>query len=231
MVSVYKSYGEGPVLQDVSLTVQQGEFLVIFGANGAGKTTLLKILSTQARPDSGEVWVGGVERGQDAGAIRRIVGVVAHQNLLYDDLTPHENLQFFGRMYGIKRLKERIATVLSLVGLEGRAHQRVRTLSHGMQKRVALARSVLHDPAILLLDEPESGLDLEALEMLRGLLTVGERGRRTVIMTTHNLEQGLAMGDRVAILSGGRIVYEGDRRDLDEAGFRGTYMQYVGTKL
>ena len=209
-----------------------GEFLVIFGANGAGKTTLLKVLSTQARPDSGEVWIGGLERGRDATAIRRMIGVVAHVGLLYEDMTCMENLLFYGRMYGLsnrnKALHQRAAELLQRVGLEGRKDQRVRALSHGMQKRLSIARAILHHPSILLLDEPESGLDQDALDMFGELLGEWKESGRTVVMTTHNLEHGLAWGDRVAILSGGKIAYQEAKRSLDVAGFRGTYRQFLG---
>lgn len=223
-----KSFEEWPVLWDLDLTVAWGEFLVIFGANGVGKTTLLKVLSTQVRPDGGEVWIDGLERGRNATVIRRMVGVVAHRGLLYEDLTCRENLSFYGRMFGVPDLRRREEEMLRLVGLEGRARQKVRTLSHGMQKRLALARAILHEPRVLLLDEPEAGLDQEGLEMLGGVLEQWNSGGRTVVMTSHNVEQGLAWGHRVAILSEGKIAFEQARRSLDVAGFRGTYRQYLG---
>ena len=226
-----KGFGDWPVLWDLDLTVDWGEFLVIFGPNGVGKTTLLKVLSTQARPDSGEVWVAGVERERDAGAIRRVVGVVAHQGFLYEDMTCLENLIFYGRMFGLKMLRHRVAELLRRVGLDSRSNQKVRTLSNGMQKRLSIARAILHEPLILLLDEPEAGLDQEALEMLEGLLEEWKAEGWTVVMTTHNLDRGLDWGERVAIMSGGRIAFEESRRSLDVAGFLGTYRQYMETVL
>ena len=222
-----KDFGDWPVLWDLDLTVDWGEFLVIFGANGVGKTTLLKVLSTQARPDAGEVWIGGIDRQRHAGAVRWMVGVVAHGSMLYEDMTCQENLLFYGRMFGLKKPGPRVEEVLRLVGLEGRRNQKVGILSHGMLKRLSIARAVLHEPSILLLDEPEGGLDQEALETLGRLLENWKEEGRTVVMTTHNLEQGLAWGERVAILSGGKIVFEESRRVLDVAGFRGAYKQYV----
>ena len=222
-----KSFGDWPVLWDLGLSVGWGEFLVIFGANGVGKTTLLKILSTQARPDGGEVRVGGVERSKNPAAIRRMIGVVAHRGLLYEDMTCQENLSFYGRMFGLREMELRVEEVLGLVGLEGRRRQKVRSLSNGMQKRLSIARAILHDPSILLLDEPEAGLDHEALEMLGSLLEGWTARGSTVVMTTHNLEQGLAWGERVAVLSGGEIAFEESRRSLDVAGFRTTYRRYL----
>ena len=226
---LHKSFEDWPVLWNFDLTVRWREFLVIFGANGVGKTTLLKILSTQARPDGGEVWVGGIERGRNSGAIRRLVGVVAHHNLLYEDMTCQENLLFYGRMFGLKKPQRRVKEVLELVGLEGRRHQMARALSHGMQKRLSIARAILHRPLILLMDEPEAGLDQEALDMMSELLEGWKSEGGTIVMTTHNLEHGLAWGDRVAILSGGKIAFEESRRSLDVAGFRGTYQQFFNS--
>jgi ABC-type multidrug transport system ATPase subunit len=156
---------------------------------------------------------------------------VGHSNYLYDDLTAYENLLFRGRMHGLNDLRERIYRAATRLGLEERLHPRVRTLSHGLQKRVVLAAAILHDPAILLLDEPEAGLDQEALGMLGQLLQEWKGGQRAVLMTTHNLEQGLALGDRVAILSRGKIAYQEERSALDVAGFRGTYQRYLEASL
>ena len=220
-----KGFGDWPVLWDLDLTVEWGQFLVIFGANGVGKTTLLKILSTQARPDAGEVWVGGIERNQDARAVRKLIGVAPHRSLLYEDMTCQENLKFFARLYRIPDVERRIGEVLDMMGLKGRRNSKAGTLSNGMQKRLSIARAVLHDPRILLMDEPEAGLDQEALDMLGALLEGWSADGRSVVMTTHNVEQGLAWGDRVAILSGGRIAYDESKNALDPAAFRGVYQR------
>jgi heme exporter protein A len=205
---LHKSFGDWPVLWDLDLTVRWGEFLVLFGANGSGKTTLLRILSTQARPEAGTVLVAGYHHRRQAQAIRRNIGVVGHHSFLYEDLTCRENLMFYGRLFGVKDIQQRIEPVLSTVGLSRCAEQRVRTLSHGMQKRLAIARAILHQPAILLLDEPEGGLDREAVGMLNHLLEEWTGMGRTVIMTTHNLELGLSWADRVAVLSGGKLHFQ-----------------------
>ena len=139
-----KGYGDRPVLWDLDLTVAWGELLVLFGANGAGKTTLLRILSTQARPDAGTVSVAGFDVRKQGRAVRRRIGVVGHQGFLYDDLTCRENLAFYGRLFGVAGLEERVETVLARVGMTGRSEHRVRTLSHGMTKRLAIARAILH---------------------------------------------------------------------------------------
>jgi len=200
-----KSYGDWPVLWDLDLSVEWGNFRVIFGANGAGKTTLLSLLSTQARPEAGTIRVAGYDSRRNPEAVRRQVGVVGHQSFLYEDLTCQENLLFYARLFGLKNIQERMSTVLSTVGLSGRAHNRVRTLSHGMLKRLSIARAILHQPGLLLMDEPEAGLDQDSVAMLYALLKEWTAGGGTVLMTTHNLELGIDWADKVAVLSDGRI--------------------------
>lgn len=197
--------------------------MVIFGANGSGKTTLLRLLATRYRPDRGSIHLAGLETRRSAASIRRLIGVVAHQPMLYRNMTCEENLAFFGRMYGLDDVGGRVTATLAQVGLEGRRGQRVRTLSHGMQKRLAMARAVLHDPPILLMDEPESGLDQEALAGMKSLREMDSGRRRTVVVTTHNVEWGLGWGERVAVLRGGGIAYEANRDRLDEGEIRRAY--------
>ena len=218
-----KSYGPQAVLRDLDLSLPWGDFLTVFGPNGSGKTTLIKVLATMSRPDRGDVTIAGYDLKKDPTAIRRNIGVLTHQPLLYGDLTARENLKFHGRMFGLSRLDERIEQAADLVGLRPHLSRRVGVLSHGMQKRASLARAILHDPPILLLDEPETGLDQEALGMLTDMVSAGDRGRRTVLMATHSLERGLALGNRVAILTGGRIAYQEERALVDEEMLRGAY--------
>ncbi|MCD5403188.1 MAG: ABC transporter ATP-binding protein, partial [Dehalococcoidia bacterium] len=168
--SLEKSFGEWPVLWDLDLTVPWGQTLVIFGANGAGKTTLLRILSTHVRADHGSVAVAGHSLRTRPEEARRRIGVVGHRSLLYDDLTCRENLIYYGRLFGLKNSKPRVDEVLEKVKLTSRADHRVRTLSNGMQKRAAIARAILHEPDVLLLDEPEAGLDRESVSILGTLL-------------------------------------------------------------
>ena len=215
------------MLRDLDLEVGWGERFVLFGGNGSGKTTLVKTLATLARPDGGLIRVAGWDGRRQGAMMRRFIGVVTHQSLLYDELTGYENLRFYGRMYRVPDLDQRIRVVADLVGATQRLSARVRTLSHGMQKRFSLARALLHDPPVLLLDEPETGLDQEALELLDAILTPSGDNPRTVLMTTHSLERGLALSDTVAILAGGRIAYQESRSTLDVAGFRGTFLRYL----
>ena len=224
-----KSYGENRALRNIDLQVSQGEFLAIFGPNGAGKTTLIKLLSTLVKPSSGEAWVGGFDLRKESGMVRRQIGVVTHQTLLYDDLTAHENLKFYGKMYNVPHLDERIQQLLAEVRLESRSRDRVSTLSRGMQQRLAIARALIHDPAIVLLDEPGTGLDQHANAMLVNILRSTAHGQRTVVMTTHSLEQGLDLSNRIVILTDGKIAYEDSER-LDISSLREIYYQHTGAR-
>ena len=214
-----KSYGDWPVLWDLDLDVEWAQVLVVFGDNGAGKSTLLKLISTQAKPEAGEVYVNGASSKRQPDRVRRAVGVVAHSDFLYEDLTCAENLAFYGRLYGLKDTSSKVERGLSLVGLLDRRNHRVRTLSNGMQKRLSIARALLHEPSVLLLDEPEAGLDQEALGMLEGVLSDWKGQGRSAVVTTHNVDKGELWGDRVAVLSGGRLAHPERGRTPDaEAG-------------
>ncbi len=228
-IKVTRVFGLRPVLRGIDLTVRQGEFLTLFGPNGAGKTTFLRIVSTLSRPTTGIVRIGGYDVPKYADAARGLLGVVSHQPLLYGDLSAEENLRFYARMYGMDASsRARIKEVLHAVGLGKRAIDLVRTFSRGMQQRLAIARAVLHDPPILLLDEPYTGLDQDAALTLDTVLRdVALRGR-TVIMTTHDLMRGVQMAQRVAILSKGVIAYDEPAEKLDPVRFGETYAEVTG---
>lgn len=229
-IKVTKAFGLRPVLRGVDLTVAAGEFLALFGPNGAGKTTFLRIVSSLTRPTTGMVRIAGWELPRQADQARGLLGVVSHQPLLYGDLSAEENLRFYAKMYALDPAsgEERIAAVLHEVGLKKRAADLVRTFSRGMQQRLAIARAVLHDPPVLLFDEPYTGLDQDAASTLDGVLkSVAARGR-TVIMTTHDLMRGVQMADRVAILSKGVIAYEEQGSKLDPVKFATIYADITG---
>ena len=223
-----KSFGSNHALSDINLKVGRGEHVTIFGPNGAGKTTLVKVLSTLSKPSTGTVRVDGEDIRNDPVKIRRRISLVSHDTFLYDDLTVHENLGFYGKMYDVPDLEEHIREVVSRVRLESRLHDRVGVLSHGMQQRVSIARAIIHNPSILFLDEPEVGLDPQAVILLRDVLESINTPERTIVMTTHNLKQGIEMGDRVVILDRGKIVYQASRGDIDTANFQAVYESYTG---
>jgi len=222
-----KEYGVVLAVDAIDLELQAGDFLTIFGPNGAGKTTLLSLLAGRLKPTRGEVFVGGERLSAGETAWRSRIGVLSHQSFLYGHLTLAENLRFFGRLFGLRDLDERIPRRLDQVGLLDRGDFLVRQLSHGMRQRAALARALLHDPELVLLDEPYTGLDPHAAAVLRGVLSSLQDGRRTVVMVTHNLTQGLELANRVAIQVRGRFGWEGTRDDVDADAFERFYHRVV----
>lgn len=217
-----KSFGDWPVLWDLDLTLDWGQLLVLSGPNGSGKTTLLRILSTQIRPDSGAVSVAGFDLKRQPSQVRRSVGVVGHDTFLHSDLTSLENLVFYGRLFRLQDPRERALEMLAQVGLEHRAGHRVRTLSNGMQRRVSLARALLHDPRILLWDEPEVGLDGPSVAMLAELVNRWTGSGRSIVMTTHNPELVKSWPGSRGHMADGKVLTGEDQRlslgDLKPAG-------------
>jgi heme exporter protein A len=222
-----KRYGRVAALDGVDLSLAEGDFLTLFGPNGAGKTTLVRILATLVRPSAGRILVGGLDVRECTAEVRRQIGVVSHQTFLYRDLTAAENLLLYARLYDLPDAAGRVRESLARVALGHRAADPVRSLSRGMQQRVSIARAVLHDPLILLLDEPYSGLDQHAAAGLTAILQELALRGRTVLMTTHDLEQGLQLCNRVGILSGGRLVFEQPAAGLTPGSFRRLYLEAV----
>lgn len=214
VTKLVKRFGPKVVLRGLDFEVEKGEFVALLGPNGAGKTTFLRILASLSRPVMGTVKIAGYPLPQQAAVVRQRLGVVSHLPLLYGDLTAEENLRFYGRMYNVQEMETRISEVLSMVGLEARRRDLVRTFSRGMQQRLAIGRAVLHDPDVMLFDEPHTGLDQDACEMLDTVLKdVAARGR-TVVMTSHDLARAAELGSRFDVLSKGRIVASARREEL-----------------
>ncbi len=201
-----KRFGLRAVLRGVDLTVHAGEFVALLGPNGAGKTTLLRILATLSRPTRGEVRLAGYRLPGQASQARRYLGLVSHQPLLYGDLSAAQNLRFYARLYGVPDAEARLRTLLRRVGLYARRRDLVRTFSRGMQQRLAIARALLHDPAVLLMDEPYTGLDQDAAARLDDLLQAIAAEGRTVLMASHNLPRVAALASRFVVLTRGRIA-------------------------
>jgi heme exporter protein A len=212
-----KRFGLKTVLRGIDFEVQPGEFVALLGPNGAGKTTFLRILASLSRPSLGVVSVAGYQLPKEAASVRARLGVVSHLPLLYGDLSAEENLRFYGRMYGISNLEPRITEVLEMVGLEARRKDLVRTFSRGMQQRLAIGRAVLHDPDVILFDEPYTGLDQDASSMLDEVLkTVAAKGR-TVVMTSHDLARAEDLATRFDILSRGVIAATAAHKELQNS--------------
>jgi heme exporter protein A len=220
-----KRFGPKVVLRNLEFQVEAGEFVALLGPNGAGKTTFLRILSSLSRQTLGMVKIAGYQLPHQAAAVRRRLGVVSHLPLLYGDLTAEENLSFYGRMYGIENMARRTGEVLELVGLVARRRDLVRTFSRGMQQRLAIGRAVLHDPEVLLLDEPHTGLDQDASAMLDDVLRqVAARGR-TVVMTSHDLARAADLAERFDVLSRGVIQASIKANQLPQDGLLAFYRQ------
>ena len=212
--NVHKRYGRKRILNGVELMVPQGQVMALLGANGAGKSTLMRIISGLATPDRGDVMLGGVSTRKAGHEIRRYIGFVAHAPLLYDNLSAWDNLMFYAQLYDIQQPALRIEAVLHAVELWPRRQDVVRTYSRGMTQRLAIGRAILHDPPVLLLDEPDTGLDPASAEALARLIRTLGASSRAILLTTHNLERAVTWADSVSLLADGKIVQTADAASL-----------------
>lgn len=225
--SLTKNFGRRAILAGIDLTLDRGEFLLLLGPNGAGKTTLLRVLATLLAPTAGDASVLGYSLKSDPTEIRRRIGFISHSHLLYRDLTTYENLRFYGEMYGVEDLDDRITELLERVELTHRRYDTVRDFSRGMFQRLAIARALLHRPELLFLDEPQTGLDPHAVDILDGIIEE-LRADHTFVMVTHNLERSLELGTKAIILKNGQIVYDSADRP-DPAELKATYRRVCVT--
>ena len=222
-----KVFGTRKAVDDVSFELPEGSFLSIFGPNGAGKTTLLRVLSTLARPTSGEAFVAGIDVREEPDEAREHIGLISHQSMLYPDLTAEENLLLYAKLYGVEDPEARVAELLDAVGLAHRKLDLVRTFSRGMTQRVSIARALVHDPDVVFLDEPYSGLDPHAVEIFDELIE-SVRGDRTFVMVSHDLSKGFAMCTHALVLARGRVVVFAPKDELDYDEFSALYRDTVG---
>jgi len=223
-----RTFGARKALDDVSFSLEAGSFLSIFGPNGAGKTTLVKVLTTLMTPSKGKASVCGLDVVEDAVKLRERIGLISHNPLLYPDLSAEENLTFFAEMYCISQPTERVRELLAAVELDHRRMDLVRTFSRGMLQRLSIARSLLHRPDVLFLDEPYSGLDPHAVEIFDSLIRQ-IRQDHTFIMISHDLAKGLELCSHALILSRGKIVLSLPKEQIDENEFAATFRATVGT--
>ena len=222
LAGLVRSYDERPVLDGVDLKLERGATLAVLGPNGAGKTTLLRILATLLRPTAGTVRVLGHELPRRRWGVRGRVGLLGHEPMLYRELTVGENLTLQARLHGVVDAQRRIAELLDAAGIASRAGQRVRELSAGMVQRTAACRAVLHDPELLLLDEPTSHLDPEAAERVNALLAAD--GERTTVVVSHDIAAALGSSDRILLLrAGGSVAFSGPAGGLSEGDARAAY--------
>lgn len=223
--TLVKTYDLLPVLRKLNLQIGHGEFVALLGPNGSGKSTLLRLLCGLSRPTAGTIRIGGWELPKEAAAVRAQLGLVSHKAILYDTLTAQENLLFFARLYNLPpaSIDARITEMLAQVGLARRAHDLVRTFSRGMLQRLSIARALLHNPDILLLDEPYTGLDQDASRVLDDLLGAAHAGGRTILMTTHDLSRAAILPTRIVILSRGVIGYDAPASQTDALALAALY--------
>lgn len=212
-----------PAVEGLDLTVRSGEFYMLLGPNGAGKTTTLRMVSGLLRPDGGSVSIYGIDALADPVAAKQIVGWLSDEPMIYDKLTPVEYLEFIAGLWRVEPgiAEERAKDLLGWLGLEKHAHERCEGFSRGMRQKVALAGALVHDPKLIILDEPLTGLDAGSARLVKDVLTARVRAGATVIMTTHILEIAERMADRIGVISGGRLIAEGSLRELRELVGRG----------
>jgi heme exporter protein A len=225
---IRKTFGHFTALGGVTLNVGRGEFLTLFGRNGAGKTTFLKIAATLIRHTHGNLRIEGIDIREEPERARRHIGFLSHNTYLYRDLNPVENLRFFARLYAIRNPEDRIQSLLNRVGLERRANDPVRAFSRGLHQRLGIARVMLHDPSLILLDEPYTGLDANAVDTFNQMLDEAAAAGKTIILTTHDLEHGLRSSTRAAIIDRGKIVFTGSTKDR---GIRDAYDSYIRMRV
>ncbi len=222
-----KAFGTRKAVDDVTFALPEGAFLSIFGPNGAGKTTLLRVLSTLDRPSGGEAFVSGADIKEHPDTVRERIGLISHQPMLYPDLTAEENLLLYAQLYGVEDAQGRVDQLLQAVGLAHRKLDLTRTFSRGMTQRLSIARALVHDPAVVFLDEPYSGLDPHAVDIFDELIEA-QRDERTFVMVSHDLEKGFHTCTHALVLARGRIVAFAPKNELDFDEFSQLYHETVG---
>jgi heme exporter protein A len=221
---IRKQFGNFTALNGITIDIRRGEFLALFGRNGAGKTTFLKIAATLMRASHGKLQIEGFDIDDQPERVRSKIGFLSHNTYVYRDLSPVENLRLFARLYGVSDAEQRISALLDRVGLRRRSTDPVRSFSRGLQQRIGIARVLLHSPSLILLDEPYTGLDANAVQMLDEVLDDAVRQGNTVILTTHDIEQGLRAASRAAIVDRGKLVFVGSATD---SAVRNAYSEFV----
>lgn len=222
-----KAFGPRKAVDKVSFELPRGAFLSVFGPNGAGKTSLLRILSTLDRPTEGSVRLMGIDLAEDADAARERIGLISHNPMLYPDLSAEENLLFFAELYGVADAPARVDEMLRAVELSHRRKDAVSTFSRGMTQRLSIARALIHDPQVVFLDEPYSGLDPHAVEVFDELLAAQREGR-TFVMVSHDLDRGFEMCTHALVLARGKVKLFAEKGGLDFGEFSELYRKTVG---
>lgn len=225
--NITKVFGDRRAVDKVSFDLPQGTFLSIFGPNGAGKTTLLRMLSTLTRATSGTAELLGIDIKEKPDDVRDHIGFISHNSMIYPDLTAEENLMFAAQLYGVENPKKRVIEMLDAVELKHRRLDQVRTFSRGMTQRISIARALIHDPEVVFLDEPYSGLDPHAVDIFDGLIEQ-VRQDRTFVMVSHDLNKGYSMCSHALVLAKGKVITFAEKENLDFEEFSALYKKTVG---
>jgi ABC-2 type transport system ATP-binding protein len=213
--NLFKYYGEQAAVRDISFNVKKGEIVAFIGPNGAGKSTTMKIMTGYIPASSGEVYICGMKVDVDNLKTRQIIGYLPEHNPLYTDMYVREYLEFVGRIYKVKNLKARVSEMIQTVGLEVEQNKKIGALSKGYRQRVGLAQAIIHDPEVLILDEPTTGLDPNQLVEIRDLIKrIGKQ--KTVMLSTHIMQEVEAICDRIVIISKGQIVADDKAGNLQK---------------
>lgn len=228
MHTLSKLYGDFPAVQNINLEVVPGEFLALLGRNGAGKTTLLKVLASLTRPTSGKVWFGEINSDYELAPLRRRMGLLGHNTFLYDELTAEENLLFYASLYDVADPRQACQRTLQSVGLASFGEELVRNFSRGMKQRLAIGRLFLHQPDLLLLDEPFTGLDDRAVTLLENLLMDAHAQGKTIVLCSHQLELALKLATQLLILEKGKVAYLGPNHPDRLAEMQELYRRFAG---
>jgi len=215
-----------PVLKKVDLLVDVPQSVFVCGINGAGKSTLLKLLAGLLQPDSGSVSIKGKCLRKETEQVKSKLGIIMHQSMVYPDLTVLENLDFFARLYGVPGRQDRIKSLLEQVGLTAFRYDKASVLSRGLLQRLSIARAMIHEPEVMFADEPFTGLDMASVHYLTTMLADFRSRGGTIIMTTHDVTQGLRCADRVIVIDQGQIILDRDIAQIDQTRFANDYLEY-----
>ena len=228
--SVSKAFDTRGVLKDININVDTSQAVLICGINGAGKTTLLRIIAGLLQPDMGSVELCGYNIRKDPEKAKSQFGMISHKSMVYPELTVFENLSFFATLYGVKDSDNNITDLLQEVGLSSYKYDTAGILSRGLLQRLAIARAMVHRPALLLADEPFTGLDANACNHLIEVITEFTNNGGTIVMTTHDIDIGLQCCNRVVVLDKSNLIFDARTSDIDKARFSKDYVSYAGSK-
>lgn len=228
--SVSKAFDTRDVLKDINIEIKTAQAVLVCGINGAGKSTLLRIIAGLLQPDKGSIELSGYNIRKDPEKAKSKFGMISHKSMVYPELTIFENLSFFSTLYGVKDSDTHITDLLKNVGLSSYRYDKAGILSRGLLQRLAIARALVHQPTLLLADEPFTGLDSEASRHLITVLNEFKNNRGTIVMTTHDIDIGLKCCNRVLVLNNSNVIFDDMTDNIDKADFSKDYLSYAGRK-